>query len=225
MEITFFRYGHANNSSSSHSLIFINQSKYDKLKKKGKIGTDEVSDFGHGLFTVNDRNVKLTYFLQSVCNYFIHTTPDDGNDDVQDGVSETIAFVIKNDIYQTLYECTPTEAQLTPILSKAYVDHQSLISFPVYRDPTKGLNVEFLKDFLLEVIKENYAILGGGDGGYQDDHALYKHREKEETDLIKLWSVLLEGGSENILCEKDNLTDEYILSFTDSSGTLMKVKF
>ena len=65
MKITFLRYGHSNNSSSSHSLIFTRQNLLPP--------SDESSEFGWQFFTCSSKRDKLNYLLTCLRSKFSHS--------------------------------------------------------------------------------------------------------------------------------------------------------
>lgn len=59
MKPTFIRLGHANNSSSTHSIILVEDA--------SKFSSDSTWDFGWGNFTLSSNADKQRYFLLTLC--------------------------------------------------------------------------------------------------------------------------------------------------------------
>lgn len=214
MKITFLRLGYANNSSSSHSLIFTNK----------KLKTDEYKDFGWDYFTAADQKSKLNYLLlclRSSWNAFVNINRWDNiyldNKEVESMISRQYKkFLLGLGISEE--KCFGFEEEY----KDGYVDHQSIITFPSYRDISKGLNKEFCVALISELLKDGYAILGGNDN--DEEYNPNKDLDlKEKEDIKNIAGGLTDNDPKSILCEKDNKTGEFVLSWI--SGKIMKVKF
>lgn len=225
MQITFFRQGHSNNSSSSHSLIFT----------RGDLPeSDENSDFGWQYFTCSSKESKLNYLLFSV----------------RDQLSKIINFPYLNNIdnYQDkewssfISECKGSISRIENSIIinwvrkylgievekiEGYVDHQSQIYFPFDRSGEK-LHVDFARDFINEFVNGNWYVFGGNDNeeeSYDTPTVDDSNLDEKTAQYAKLWSYLTDSGDH--LCVKDELTGEYVLSNTGGyyNGAIVKVKF
>ncbi len=202
VKITFWREGSANNSSSSHSIIFTSK----------PLSSDEDSEFGWNFFTASDSDDKLNYCIKALhCTWLQHNSIpwSTTNIDYKDIEAFTNNQFIKwfklnfNDLYRKV------ENKIGYILDEVNIDHQSVFTFPSYRDTSKGLNVEFAKAWINEIIGKNYAILGGNDNG--DGKHRHQQYHEGDTDAIKIYDLLTESGIKNIIV-KDGETDEWVLS-------------
>lgn len=228
MKIIFQREGFANNSSSSHSIIFLEDKTYKNLIKRSLIGTDEYKEFGWDQFSISNTRGKLNYFLLCIVPFnYHHSYPRDGENQreftrrINKEFNTFFNLIVNNGIY-TLYDSKdkPTKSELKKDLLFGYVDHQSTILFPYYRNK-KEINFQFFKDFLKEILKPNYIILGGNDNS-DNDHWLLKKKVKKEKDIIKLLTKL-SNAYEITYCEYDKVSNQYVLSFSD--GSLYIIEF
>jgi hypothetical protein len=158
MKIFNLRANFSNNSSSDHSIIFIPTDRLGAIR-------DEIYDgdqcFGWEQFTLKSKENKLDYIAMSA-----YTALNDPKEDYD------AAIVVKN-----LLGCD--------IKKDGYVDHQSLLTFPV--GINRKINREFIKDYCEYIINnDNIIIAGGNDNGgshplserYTDDQ-LPVHLETE----------------------------------------------
>jgi hypothetical protein len=226
MQITFFRQGHSNNSSSSHSLIFT----------RGDLPeSNENSDFGWQHFTCSSKESKLNYLLFSIRDQLSRAInfPYLGNiNDYKDKewssfISEckgSISKIENSIIISWIRKYLGIEVKKI----EGYVDHQSQIYFPFDRSGEK-LHAEFARDFINEFVNGNWYIFGGNDNdmGSSDSPTVDDSNLDEKTaQYAKLWSYLTDSGDH--LCVKDELTGEYVLSNTGGTyynGAIVKVKF
>ena len=137
MKITNVRLGFAANSSSTHSMIFIdNAAQYDNI---------EEPQFGWDLFTASTALAKKQYLQTCLYQNFVGLFGESIGRIVSEELCPDIRDAVKED------EC--------------YVDHQSGLTFPCSFDPAHpNINLDFFNEFQ-DYIANNpqIAILGGND--------------------------------------------------------------
>lgn len=210
MKITFLRLGFANNSSSCHSLIFTDK----------KLSTDESTDFGWGYFTAADRQAKLNYLLACLRNGFNAFANVDTYSNIYLDREEIEEMVTKR--WHIFLDALGIKRDERYDAESAYVDHQSAITFPCHRDASKGLNLEFIKEFTKEIVENNYAILGGNDND-DNSHASKDLDQDAKNSIKELWGFLTDQPEKSVLTVKDTKTGEWVLS--KANGPIMKVIF
>lgn len=134
------RLGFATNSSSQHSMIFLDDQKDDV----GRDG-DEGYYFGWEHFTAASKQTKGAYFGALVISA-MHAIG--GNH---------IARLVAKDLLGDL--CDEIDN-----LGEYSIDHQSVYGLPVAWDG-RGLNLEFAKEFRDFLLQDGLVILGGNDNG------------------------------------------------------------
>lgn len=207
MKITFWREGSANNSSSSHSIIFT----------KKELGTTETSEFGWDFFTAADKESKLNYAVISLYS---------------DWHTDNSIYGCKNISYSDIDEFRQTqfkrwfsdnfvkfhvEIDNWNDIFDGYVDHQSAFTFPRYRDLSKGINTEFAKAWINELLKDEYKVLGGNDN---TDEVHPNKFDGEINDFIRCYDMFCESDRDTIAVF-DESTDEWVIS---SKSGLFKIK-
>lgn len=133
IEVLNARLGFANNSSSTHSMIFL-----DDGAPTPKDRLVEEQEFGWELFTAASPEAKLSYLGQTI--YYSLTG----------SCGEQAAAIIANQLVGV------------PIAFDGYVDHQSRVSVPVGWDG-KGVDFEFVDHFKKFLLDDRLVILGGND--------------------------------------------------------------
>lgn len=139
MKIHNVRLGLAMNSSSTHSLIFLD----DLVNDKG-VGSRE---FGWDFFTASSKEAKKDYVALTVYTNLCRVYPSD------------VAFAVTKEIFG--YDLEQDRYGVS-----GYVDHQSEIALPRTWDE-KNLNQEFIEDFEAYILQDNLVILGGNDNTEQ----------------------------------------------------------
>lgn len=210
MKITFLRLGYANNSSSCHSLIFTDE----------KLKTDEATDFGWDYFTAANQKAKLNYLLACLRNGFDAFANVDHYSNIYLDRDEVKEMVTKR--WYIFLDSLGIKGDDRYDAESAYVDHQSAITFPCYRDVSKGLNKEFAVELIKEITENNYAILGGNDND-ENSHAAKDLDQEAKNSVKELWRFLTDQGEKSILTVKDIKTGEWVLS--KSFGPIMKIIF
>lgn len=229
MKITFFRQGHSNNSSSSHSLIFTSKNVQD---------TSNGLEFGWDNFTCSDKQSKINYVMNCLYSSWLCTTkvntyfklphkPYNRDPDLYE--QESSSFLKNHNLRVKLLFDSYVASYLKDCFGRnkynydlsGYVDHQSMLAFPVTRDGD-SVHAEFANDFIKEFVNGNWYVFGGNDNdgycepGYPDEHA------GSMEDYKKVWSFLTDQTNGSIICVYDDVTEEYVLS---RSGGLIKIKF
>jgi hypothetical protein len=210
IEVTFYRRGHANNSSSTHSLITV-----DEINN---IKTDEYKDFGWNHFTAANRGAKFNYLTLCLYNSWINLSSGFEHPNV--GYSEYNKFMINQFLNKLKSYFDFDYQKLGEVLTEGSVDHQSVFCFPCYRNKDAGINWPFACDVYKEILENNYVFLGGNDNA-DIDHPLKDMDNSQKIFFKEMWRNLTDTYG-NILCEKDHKTGEWIIS---KSGCLLKVKF
>ena len=235
MKITFLRFGHSNNSSSSHSLIFTRQEMPE---------SDESKEFGWQHFTCSSKKDKMNYILSCLFSDFIKKlnmpylyVPLNENEEWKIEIGnarKTLSDLQFNlfrrwsDIYLglNLNEMGDGKNYLDcEDFRFGYVDHQSKIKFPSDRSGEK-IHHEFAKDFINAFLSENWYVFGGNDNEDGADPPTQDEKSDFE-DFRIVWNFLKDAGE--IICVKDRLTEEYVLSYSNgnpiNSGSIIKIKF
>jgi hypothetical protein len=192
MEVVFYRQGFANNSSSSHSIIFAND--FDSIRSASSY--DE-NNFGWEQFKLKDVEEKRMYLLlqlrqQIQPSFFaakIHYTMHD--------------LLLKNFVKTTMrgemeIEMTDEEVDL---VAEGNIDHESAFTFPMDLNNPEKVHVEFFKKFMNELCEKNYVFFGGNDNGGSNDAEDYGYSP----------AVLRLVTHSTPLCMKDENSDQYIL--------------
>lgn len=215
MKITFLRRGHANNSSSSHSLIFV-----DDISQ---IRNNATTEFGWSLFTCSSVDAKKNYLLACLkrsyematnitCNYC-----DDIKYDSLQKMKDTLFAE-----WVTLH-FSDVKFDLS-VISEVTVDHQSQFIFPLYRNKQRGINKELARTVIEEVVENNYVLLGGNDNS-GDVHPLKDLDRPANEDFHTFW-VFCKDVSPSHMAEYDNKTGEFVVAGDNYMGrSLMKVRF
>lgn len=222
--IVFYRKGFANNSSSSHSLIFT--SKRDDLFDD----CPEDYNFGWDNFTLIDKGSKQAYFL--ICLYdswkaqltVEHNLNDDILDtaDVEDFHIKTfLKWMNKNDISNVSGFSKKELKQFKEKIINGQVDHQSHIIFPTHRDASKGLNTDFIKFWFHEISEPTAVLLGGSDNDGEHKYSDLGDLNQENEDLLQIYNFMRESYGD-FFCEYDSVAEEFILSST-SNGGIMRI--
>lgn len=212
MKIRFLRYGHANNSSSSHSLIFTVNS-IDNL-------SDESSEFGWSLFTCSNKEHKLSYMMSCLFNSWHLGLGLTYNYKSRYMDYERLPRFSESLFTEWVTENLPEYAGA--INFSASVDHQSALGFPLNRKDD-AICIEFAKAWINEFVNNNYAILGGNDND-GDMHNLIDINviQAHKPEFQQLWSLLRENNS--VRTAFDPLNNHFVLS-SGNDGTLMHLKF
>lgn len=207
MKTTFLRIGHANNSSSSHSVIFVN----DSLKNKIHDNYDDDFQFGWETFTLSSREAKARYCFMALLDFWGRYK---GNNHYEREQFNKSFNALKSRVkrWMPVFNEWIDDWSIDEVYD-GYIDHQSLFTFPTYRDPSKGLHKEFAKDWCYSIINKNFVVLGGNDNGGEHDLASSGDNGKIVFDQ------LVEVG-ELPMCEYDDTTHEYVIS---TNGRMLKV--
>jgi hypothetical protein len=222
MKVTFYRQGHSNNSSSSHSLIF--------TSKEPPRDTSNVGDFGWDHFVCSNRESKLSYIVHCLMSSW-------------ESVSFNTYFSLPW-FEKSLYgeDCGDFRTEFAAMKSRLFrsylrnmigltesvnldgygVDHQSQITFPVDRRK-EYIHTDFAKKFIAEFVNNSWYVFGGNDNEEvcYDPPVSHEHTPQTE-DYATVWNFLRDREQKSVICVYDDMTDEYVLS---RSGGLIKIKF
>lgn len=227
-KITFHRKGHANNSSSSHSLIFMSDP-----SKVSCDGTD--GEYGWQFFTLASEEEKKRYAMvalrDSYQSLFRFHTPAANYWDEDFSKVITVRFFkwVKKHLSEFFTQEELDDYQYEETGNGGYhgigyIDHQSRFTFPCHRDISKGIHEGFASAWLKEFLKPNYIVLGGNDNT-SHDHSLLEHDEGADK---LLYDMLCERDSQSILCTNDEKTGEFVISQKNhwtGKSSITKVKF
>lgn len=142
MHIWNIRRGFATNSSSSHSMLLLQEGKGYKDK-------DAEAPYGWGDFVLGSETAKHNYLIPLLF------------DSLRRSVGETIAKQVLRDLNLP----ATVDVENIPAVD---IDHQSVFRFPVNANDVT--NIQFAKEFLQWCMKKNVVILGGNDNS--DGHPL-----------------------------------------------------
>jgi hypothetical protein len=213
MKINFFRIGHANNSSSSHSLIFTSNPE--------TFYNTENTHFGWDLFTCSNIEAKKNYIYaclktsyRRVLNITYNYSDDISYEDVEFFIDKMFHKWIDQHFSEFKFDTSNTDDII--------VDHQSEIIFPIHRNEKKGINKQLAKSIINEFLKPNYIVLGGND----NDDTSHPGVDKNENDKLKLPLITLWYMCKDVyqlpMAEYDENTNEYVIS-NGKSGSLLKI--
>jgi hypothetical protein len=221
INISFWRQGHANNSSSTHSVIW--------TSKHGTIHDDSSEDFGWNQFVCSSRGSKIKYV--TICLYQSWVTAT--------GIREWGSIIPQATIRAFLSDNFANWVDANfPILKQnsdhylhshkeefGHVDHQSVIAFPFHRKVDCHINIGFANDFINELVNGNYVILGGNDNE-DASHPLDDLNESEFNRLTPVLRVLKDSVPSEIMVEKDYVIGDWVLSSSRKGvGDIMRVSF
>lgn len=227
MKITFYRKGFANNSSSSHSLIFTNK----------ELDNDEEFEFGWQHFTASSKDAKINYLLICLSNQIERVFQRSYEKEFSDGL-EQIPIIDKD--YENPFHPYKVsehyvkewfkhnlpeyyEQYLELKKTTSYVDHQSCLWFPVQRNKS-AVNVEFFKDFLSYFVKKNFVVLGGNDNDEYGSPDRGDDLEDAETVFKNIWWNIKDISHEMCpIAVKDEVTTEWIIS-NKKLGDILKIQ-
>lgn len=209
MQITFYRQGYANNSSSSHSIIFSD--------KDISTQSDEDEEFGWQYFTCSSRADKIGYIHAALYHTYYSLLQLQYN-------YELVGYGAN--IQENLYREWYAKSKLHDILGNVpetigSIDHQSEVVFPADRNKLVP-HLGFIRAFAHEFLDKNYAILGGNDND-EGTHSL-ADRTGVDTDLMRFWRSYQEVAASSMRCKFDELTNEFVIS-NANNGNLVKLKF
>lgn len=241
MKIKFIRDGFANNSSSSHSLIY-SRKNFSKMK-------DDTSDyFGWENFSLVSKESKEEYlFLLLIENFNIYNKCDSifykskrkiGNKSDwhclpifhktgkkfvlnlnRMETQEYIAKVLKEEFKEFGFD--KIFSQYDYLMEKNCenyepIDHQSVIRFP--KDSTGKIHVRFAKDLISYIIHNEFAILGGNDNDCDDNEY------SEYDDGHALINILAKSKYDKMVIVYDFENGDYVLQNQDK-GTIIRFSF
>ena len=147
------RVGLATNSSSTHSIILMDQNTYKTTE------TDEYHDFGWQFFTAANQTSKENYLAYILRASLVHKLGESNTNVIIDGLFPNRCENIVDGSYSEVLE------------KEGYgVDHQSVFSLPVNWDG-KGVDLDFFKALRDYFLDNPIAILGGNDNT-EEEHPL-----------------------------------------------------
>jgi organic radical activating enzyme len=156
MNISNIRLGFANNSSSTHSIILVNNNTHHDRDWYD-------NQFGWENFTLSSKEAKANYFAMQIY-YALRKTLDPV------GIASVAKEITGIDFSPELFYDAENH--------DAYIDHQSVMDLPV--NVGDQFNAKFAKDFFSFLSQENILILGGNDNS--DGHPL--RGEGKNVDIL-----------------------------------------
>lgn len=183
LKIKSIRRGFANNSSSSHSIVLVANDVHERAD-------DYCNEFEYGwdFFTLKSREEKEKYlFTNLIGELRIHIKIEtkilswdmlnrlivESSIAYLEANRELLPFSNFDDLIEKFRNCESCDM---------YVDHQSRIAIPT--TPEGELNLEFYRDFCIEILNNNYLILGGNDNS-TEDHTLAKY-DLGVSEIVKM---------------------------------------
>jgi len=211
IKVLFQRFGFANNSSSSHSVVFISQPERDDVD--GHFGwdfftaTSKESKSNYLLSTLYDNLIDLVFWRLKAFNHFKSYI----------GLDEDY---LRNYVFdQIMKHPKMIEVFGTVESAETYefygIDHQSLITLPVNHF-TDEIDIDFFAELAKAMLNENVAILGGNDNT-DESHPL----SGEAPNWYNYLSV--DNGFCNAKSMYDDFTDTWIL--INNSGDETRISF
>lgn len=234
MKVVSYRHGFANNSSSSHSIILINnKDKFDSIKDDGE------SEFGWNYFTVKDYDSKLRYLLITLIDNLSMRISVNANSEIE--WSETTKYrnqiiydlIVKSDYFFIDNRDLKLEDSFKQLFNEflsddkygdhglGYIDHQSVITLPL--DNKDKISIPFFNDLVKELLFSNYLILGGNDND-EESHYL---SDSGDTDMKFIINFLLgktDDRPERFKVIKDNLNNDWVLQ-DKYYGSIVRLTF
>jgi MoaA/NifB/PqqE/SkfB family radical SAM enzyme len=199
MKIFNVRLGLANNSSSTHSIVF--------LKEPGQDKDAYGSDFGWDFFTAASEDAKKDYLALTL--YY----------NLQRMCSNEMAATIVREWVGTSFPLE-TESWDGTKGPDGYIDHQSIMTFPNEWDG-KGIDKRFVDEFKKYLLLPNVAVLGGNDNT-EESHPLLRGATKWATDLPL--DDCCGNGASDYVARKDPNHDYWVL-FNRKFGTKVRFSF
>lgn len=208
MITTFHRQGDANNSSSSHSIIFTNE----------KLKTDEYSEFGWNFFTCANKQARANYIACIIRGQAHQSVGLTYNYDVLRMYPKFISKIdnTRREIIDAILKDIMGEFEVD---DSAYVDHQSTLYLPLCRN-NDTIEQSFAKQFVAYFVNSNFVILGGNDND-DESHPLLDKDTAEQEDFKELWRMLQSGQTRAVF---DSKTSEWVIK-SYFNGSVMKIKF
>lgn len=208
------RYGHANNSSSSHSILLLNES------MAGGDDIDELTSFGWEDFLLTSLQAKCNYlFAQLVENLGNMITEENPLGAIQEAkyIFSLFDFFPKiESIINAIEE--PSSDEWYSIS----VDHQSVMRLPLHKLDGK-LHVGFIEKLFKEILFNDLIVVTGGNDNAVNCHYDYldlgnKLLFREITDVDgKLWSRY-DPKNDNFALYNEKNGNKITMSFGEKNG-------
>ena len=251
MYIKSIRNGFANNSSSSHSIVFLGDKQVDD---------NDTGDFGWQFFTAASDYEKKRYLFSTLLSQrkissFIPSTTLTEKTGWFNPFSKTDVMrkfkLSWGDIIESKYQNKIDYAYelneklkwrsileaFSDVFGEAmikewnetpsdipYVDHQSVLSLPINYD--ESINLQFTKEFFEVLLKNNFVFLGGNDNDIEDHELESYNTFSDNSDVINTMKVLKFIGTDGVgpLCVYDEENEDYILQHR-GNGNKLRISF
>jgi MoaA/NifB/PqqE/SkfB family radical SAM enzyme len=198
------RIGHANNSSSSHSIVFGIHSERNSY----------TTEYGWDSFVLSSKESKNQYMIAQLLDNINAEISISGGEyfdmpDLYDMTKDMKLTLIQSIMKSYGIECTKSSIENT------YIDHQSTILLPLN---TKGkINIEFWRDLRDYVVNSDVSIMGGNDNNESNPSDNYtKVFLPLEKDRRRNWT--------EIYAIKDNKNNRWIIK-NKTSGSVTILDF
>ena len=168
MRLANVRLGHATNSSSSHSIVLLKQAARDKAPEHGSLA------FGWDFFTRASAQAKAEYFTVAAYRHYRGY-----------GLGKAESATLAQEAFTGTWEAgNPFAVLTTEALADAYIDHESMPTFPRPVGHTDGMG-DLWQWIEQHIIADPLAAVLGGNDNSEDEHPL-----RSEGDLLAVpWEV------------------------------------
>lgn len=213
MKVTFLRKSHANNSSSDHSVIFLNnEALRSHIYSIAGVDHDSCSDYGWNYFLLQTPTQKIDYLLLIAFYTLYYGTKLSYKKSV-----DCIFNRLSRFIHLSSYKNEEFHSKIKRN-EQVSIDHQSIFYFPLKRKP-KGVDWYFCNCFFSEILREDHVILGGSD--CNDDQLIDSRKDAPVSSIETIYKFLRDFSHQPIYSEFNEKTKEFILS---SDGGLLTIK-
>jgi MoaA/NifB/PqqE/SkfB family radical SAM enzyme len=230
--IKSLRYGHANNSSSDHSFIFVSD------EEKAKIKDDDTDEYGWNSFTLSSRDSKERYLISMIFRNFESTVnyekrkifiekclnQDSDNENQINNYSEEQVKLFKKICYKLIwkhfsdiFDKKNLKNVLEELISDSYlfhIDHQSVLSFPVNK--YGEIEIAFIKELYSVILDNNFIILGGNDNG--GEHPLENNNQNTPVSFNVLKAISMFNNYYRAFVVFDKKNNDWILQEKESGN-------
>lgn len=198
MRIHAVRFGHANNSSSTHSIVLLDPDHGER--------TDEWTDFGWDYFTAASKEAKDNYAaltLRSAIGKLV-----DPMLRYDDGVGLTLDQQV---------------IRLGGAAPKGYIDHQSIITLPRPRSG-QPVDVDFWKAWRDDLLRDGVVVLGGNDNTTGEDGYTRQLHDLDNPDN-RLYTELPREGRQLVSRHDVDGPHDWWVLYDPESGNRTRVTF
>lgn len=218
MKIFNIRKNFATNSSSSHSVLCLPESKNNS--EKNNIPQNDVSSdyYGWDYFTASATNSKLEYLFSCVFDriandlFYKEENKEKKYDEIQN-----IAFKKTKKYFPEL------DFIINNVEEIKTVDHQSTLLIP-YDFNNKQVNKEYIEELKNYFIQDNIIILGGNDND-DKSHPLYKEEYLSIIEKLPKETNNWKARKTKSLNLDGEVIGEHWVLFNNTNGNKIKLSF